>query len=409
MSQCLGRFPRIIFALMISVAGFWMLTDTAFSAEVKDQDGKVYTGDILDQDARFIYIDTPQGVINIEKSRIAAIDGTPYQSAEPQPAAKPKAAQSHQGGNKPSGSIPPPSPEPAGSSDTESPPEEYAIRVGKGGVSKFLLSVYQSGNLSAERHRFLSGMDWGGQNEAVRKAIEDEIVFQEALAGGTHKDPEIKKGIIEEYKAVQSLAGINSPRDFPQSELKAFYEKNKPEFMYPAEFRFKVLNSIQESEYARVKSNPESAKGWQSKGWHKQGDSFYLPFSSAEEEAIYRLRKGQVSDLLSKYQGQGMVFWCVDYKPPVQKTFEESIERVRHLLLKEKQKANTAAFEKNITAGASKPLDSAVFEEAIKNKVHEQRHFRDQIINTYLQKKGTQLGKVVKSAHSKYQVEVLSA
>lgn len=377
----------VLFLSMILLVGI----PSSFAVEIKDNRDRVYKGEILDEDSDTYFLDTAEGLISLKKASIVEMDGrllnTPVSGV---PQVSQPGAVSSPGGGGASG--------------------PWALKIGSSGLSQAELSTYTRGLNNSPRHANLSGLDWGTKDLHIREAIEDEIAFQEALNAGIHKnDSLIRKNISEFYQARQTLAGV-SPQTLPGDEMRSFYEKNKKEFMKPGRYIFSLLQiSDSSTDIAKTRSNPQSVTGWRKGGWIEENDSFRLPLSKDQETTIYRLRKGQVSDVIKDSMGGQYLFWCQDYQAPVQKTYEESVERVKHLMMKNKQAANTQTLHHNLKAQApGKTTDAALFDAAMKAGVHRDRHIRDQIINTYLQKSGKTLGSITQSVKDRYPVEIKS-
>lgn len=370
---------KILFPIFLA-----LFSATVWAVEIKDKNGQIYQGEILESDAETFFLETSNGLMTIKKSEVVLMDGQPYVREEiPAPAAKP--AKQLSGSNS---------------------KKEYAVRVGSSGLSAQELSIYLRGLSQLERHQHLSGRDWGTSNSEIRKAIEDEMAFQEALKSGLHREPAFQKQIAGLYQAQQTLGDIH-PQLFSDSEMKAYYDKNKKEFMKPAEYRFNTLSKGGAAvNFQSALSNPESVSGWRKGNWMKEGDSFYLPLSEDQMKQIYNLRKGKLLQVRDGMNGE-YIFWCVDYKPPVQKNFQEARERVKHLMIRAKESGNLKSLKSQLSPqGSQENYNQVLFETALSQGYARDRNVRDQLINTYLQRQGKTLGEVVLQVQDQYKVEI---
>ncbi len=359
----------------------------AQAAQITGKDGQTYEGEILGEDSENYFLETKNGLITVAKGSSSGTEAPDQEKVETSEANSKNSIGAY-----------------------GLDPAQLAARVGEGGVLKTEFDSYARGRYSPQ-HANLSGENWGTPHEGLRRGIEDEIVFQEALKIGLHKEAIIRKDILDLYKANQTVVPID-PSAFTQQEIESYYTAHSKEFMTPAKFRL-LLTSLSgadqaaaKTQHAEIKRNPTGHKAWQGGSWIEEGDHFRIPISEAQHKTVYALRKGQVSELIPA-DGNFYLFWCLDYKPGKAKSLEQSRARVIHLLIKEKEAGNTAALMGKLKARNAVEESRLFFEEAIKAGTLRDRTLRDYFINIYLQRRSLTLGKAVNILKSRYPIEIM--
>jgi len=82
----------------------------------------------------------------------------------------------------------------------------------------------------------------------IKRWIENELVYQEALVNGFEKDPEIQKGIhkvVRDYIVVRYLENnVDKDIKVTESEIEEFYQNNSSEFVRPKDLYNLQLISV---------------------------------------------------------------------------------------------------------------------------------------------------------------------
>ncbi len=347
---------------------FYFLNGAHVSADaIKKKDGNVLEGQILDQDSGYLYVDTPGGIVNLSKTNILEINGEPYDAgAVAQSAARYSTGRVLNINAQGLGLE-----------------KNLVAKVGEGGVGEeeFRWDLIRAGYKGIRHYKEEPAE---ARKAVLDKAIEDELLFQEALRLGYHEKDLTKKHIGESYKNDSQIAGIE-PAQMQKDEIHAFYDLHPKLFMTPEKYQLKVLALNQSQvDVNQAKKNPASVKGWKSSGWVNRGDTLYLPFSDAVVQQIYQMKKGQTGEFKDSMNGRYLI-WVTDYQTSKPIPFENAKEKVKHEMIKSKMAANTKVFDQKFKAQHQRvPTIDELFKEGLKAGKHRERMTREGIINAYL-------------------------
>jgi hypothetical protein len=225
---------------------------------------------------------------------------------------------------------------------------ELVIKVGPGGLTQQELDIYL--RRAAKRlRRSKRDLDPADRERAITEAIDDEILYQAAVAGKMLEDEHVKSRICNLYKSKNTTAKID-PRSFTSKELRAYYDTHPEEFTKPVELELSVLRiprctAAELREILRkAKAVPERVEGWKRIGWASQSKVAANTIPKRALDPLYRLYKGEVHGPVEDRFGMRHVFWVHGRKEARLVSFEKSRARVVHLLIKQKQ----ASFERRM-------------------------------------------------------------
>jgi len=293
------------------------------------------------------------------------------------------------------------------------PETDLVAKVGKGGLTKKEYDFYllRCANRSRKTVQSLTEEE---RKSALDEGIDDEILFQAALAEGALNDSYIRFMMGSLYKSSRTVANLN-PNQLTEEELKAYYDAHKNEFRTPKENLIKGAK-FESSEGAtnfikRLKKskNPASDSEWKDLGWFTEGKVAAMLMQEVCDMAI-KLKKGQVSKPIQDPAMKTIfyVFYCVDEKPGMQLDFGEVSSKIKFLCLDQKQKENYDQLLKEMGFDPKKiSADDAIFLAALKNGFYREHSVRERCINTYISKKKQTREKLLPKLRKKYPATII--
>ncbi len=290
--------------------------------------------------------------------------------------------------------------------------ENLVAKVGPGGITKADYDFYLL-KLANKSRKTVEALSDEERKAALNVGIDDELVFQSALADGALKDEYTCWTIIEEYKSQNVTAKID-PQSFTEDELRAFYKSRPDIFKTPptVQARGLKLGSVSDQEAAKIQkqvaAKPDSRNDWIDLGWFKEGDSpgGMPPAMTAQ---IFKLKKGQVSAVISeKYTGDKFIFQVTDRKEPELPPFEDVKGKVRFEYIAVK----SAELKKGMAGSLPKgekgvSEEQAILDTAISEGYHRNLIIRNRIIQYYLAKKKMKIEQLAPELRKKYKVEII--
>ncbi|OHB77735.1 MAG: hypothetical protein A2Z34_03170 [Planctomycetes bacterium RBG_16_59_8] len=351
----------MLLALALFVPGMTAL----YADEVILKNGNVLSGTITVETEKTVTIKVKVGTISIPKEQIAALrKGDSLTPLSP-------------GSSTSSGIVPP--------VNIRNP----VARVGPGGISgeEFELYLLKRANALGATPATLTEEE---KKRALNEAIEDEIVFQCALADGILEEAYIRRLIAGEFRSSKTTAKIE-PKGFAEEELKRYYDDHPEEFRTPDEALVSVhdfpgVRSEEAAAKEREKVLTDSDAAWRSGGWVKRGDQILQALP--ELNILFDLGVGEISPALKTPTGTYSIYRVDEHREGRLKTFEESRERARFLLSGEKQRGLDAELAGKLKSGSEELDENALVEAALNEGWHRRPLIRLRIVNEYLSKQG---------------------
>lgn len=285
------------------------------------------------------------------------------------------------------------------------------VRIGSGGVTVAEFTDYLNRfagtlkkdvqNLTAqERHRVLTS------------SIEDELLFQGALAGGVLKEPAVKAIIIEEYQASPQKEKVD-PNLFTEKELREYYASHTEEFsaadkilVESLQFSNDVPRDSVERMLVTARANPGSVPGWVYGGWITKGESFF-PLSQAATLSLFKVAADGVSDIISDSYGNMFVFHVKEVKKSEPPPFEKIRARVIYALAKQCGDPNIAVSTETLARRDTQSDEEKLLRRALKAGALRWPNLRSRVINHYLETKSLKRQQILPQLRNRFPVEML--
>jgi len=293
------------------------------------------------------------------------------------------------------------------------PLTELLVKIGDGGVQKAEYEVYlqKAARSSGKSKESLSEEE---RKAALESAIDDEILFQAAIADGALRKDYTMRKIAGEYKSRAVTSQLN-PKGFSDAELEAYYKSHIAEFSRPANVQVKAvkLSDMDSKSEAKAvkegKAKPEAYKGWIDLGWATEGQ----PFSGLPQETcskIESLKKGQVEVVEDKLFKIRMLVWISDKSEAVPISFDEAKGKVRFALLNEADRSATKKLLDSLAKeypGASE--DELMLYGGVKAGVHRDlATIKPSIVNEFVSSSKSGRAELLAKLKQKFRVERLS-
>ncbi len=312
--------------------------------------------------------------------------------------------------------APPPAAEPkkpvyTGKDIPQGPLENLVAKVGPGGVTKGDYD-FQLLKLANSKGKKIDALSKEERKTAFDTAIEEELVFQGALADGALKDDYICWMIISQHKSDSTTAKIN-PEAFTEEELQKFYKANPKKFTTPAEVHAEGMKFPTESDeeikkvIKQAAEKPDAAKGWVDVGWIKEGN-VGGGLTPDVCDQIVKLKKGQVSGIIfDKAMRMKCVFRAVERTEGQLLTYEEAKGKIKFELIGVKQEE----MQKKLVAQSGKKgmsEDEILLNAGLQAGTHRFITIRNYIIPAYLAKKKGTREQVLPDLKKRFKVEILA-
>lgn len=367
----------IRFALLMCLFAAPLLAD-----EVILKNGSSFAGTITEETDTSVTIRMDSGAMTFEKSRVERI--VRAEGAAPAPDVPSPAKTIEQG-----------------------PLEDLVARVGPGGVTRSELGVYL---LIYARDHGKEAKTLEEQREALEPAIEDELVFQAALADGALDDEYVRWSISSVYKSMETVAKVE-PQEFTEGELRAYYDAHPDAFTTPAAVRLEGIrvDHLSEEELAdaeaAMRRGETPASELTDSGWLEPTES--APVSKEDLAILLALKPGEVAPVVRALGGIHFLYRCTDRREGELKSFEESRGRAKFLLAGEKVDEKSGELSKRFEGGAGATEEERIFRAALAAGVHRRPECRPYIVNAWLQKNNAKKGEIAPELRKRFAVEVL--
>jgi len=339
-------------------------------------------------------------------------------------------------------SFPPDTPPPAGTIP-QGPLKDLVVRVGPGGVMRM---EHEKAMRDYAHLKGLNAAPEGGfaiveqqltpqdRSNALYNAIDDELLFQAALAAGFLDQEENRKWIRQEFYnlllgAADALAGKLEKEEGKQSlqfrmmnvsaesasqqvteaQIGAYYKDHTNEFLAPVSVFIKYDSFPSETDeggfgmkgFREARENPVSKTDWQGKGeWVMEGQKPSCmrdgePYGGLD--GLFKTPKGGVSPVI-----RGVVytyiFWVTDKKEsgglkPLNEVKTKVIHRIAGMRF--------SALNKILNTDSDR-----FYRMAINEGIH-RTHLKSQIGFKHWANKGIERGEVIKKLKQEFKIEVL--
>ncbi|OGV48450.1 MAG: hypothetical protein A2017_19580 [Lentisphaerae bacterium GWF2_44_16] len=293
------------------------------------------------------------------------------------------------------------------------PQDGLVASVGRGGLTKSEYDFYllRFANRLRKNVKSLSPEE---RKNALNEGLDDEILFQAALAEGALNDSYIRFMMSSLFRSNKTLSSIR-PDQFKDSELKAYYDAHQKEFSEPAESHIKcakfnskarALNFIKTLKQSKT---PVSSPEWNDLGWVSEKKQI-VEFPTELSKKAANLKKGQISEPLSASFSRDIcyVFICAEQKEARLIPYEEAKSKVKFALVNQKQKENYEILLKKMGFDPQKiSEEDALFLSALNSGFQRDISVRQYCINSYVAKKKVKREQLLPELKKKYPVKLL--
>lgn len=349
-----------------------------FADEVVLKNGSSFEGRIVEETADRVAIDIGSGILKFEKSTVARIERDAKAPADP-------------------------APEPTGPGGIpQALVGELVADVGPGGVTRKELADRVYGYTRGD-----SALDELSPMEArvyLDPLVDDELLFQGAIADGAFDDPAVRRRLCE---AQLSAQGVDTRLvGGSDADLKVWYDAHPQEMIEAKRLQVCGAKLYDMADHATEQGVQKTMKRlerlraagpedpiWDFKGWIGVDEPFLGPKTY---EAIKTLRVGECSnDLMCTDKS----FWAFrvlareDFPAPP--PFELCRDRVRLLVAEEKVKA--------VEAGAT----DETFRAALDAGLHRNSYHRAFVIEAYVTKRKASRADLLTEMRGRFRVTVL--
>ncbi len=379
-------------ALGFLTLGFLTLASAAARADrIELKNGAPFVGTIVEESADRLTLETKNGTMTFDKSQIRKIERDKSPATGSKTGGKPGDKSGDKLGPKPGTGGPGPS----GTARTwdgpipQGPLTDLVARVGPGGVPRREHDL-QLLKLANRLDKSTDSLSADERKQALATAIDDEVIFQCALADGILADPYIHDRIVGEYRAEHTAGKIDPQLDFSEEDLQKFYQEHPEEFSEPAEVKVEMLEFPADTPVDQIealRAAPDTSSSWKDAGWLKKGDPPTHAVTGLN--AVVDLQPGQVSPILRNLGVRWLLVRVVERRESKLKPYDDCRDRTRFLLIGKRQEDLGQALH----AGLSKPgdgltEDERLFRAALDAGKHRDPQIHLRIVNEYLAKQG---------------------
>ncbi|OGV49590.1 MAG: hypothetical protein A2X49_06420 [Lentisphaerae bacterium GWF2_52_8] len=295
----------------------------------------------------------------------------------------------------------------------QGPMKNLLIKVGPGGISKDELDFYylRFANKAGKTPDTLSPEE---KKKAGEEGINDETLFQAALAEGAFNDNYIQSLIISQYKSSETNSKID-PKSFTEAELEAHYKAHPEEFSEPATNHLKSLKldgtqQDNEKKIKLAKTKPDSIQEWSDLGWMDKEKFTSMGFYPAVAEKLIKIKTGQCSEPIDFMRGTPkLLFYSVEAKESTPIPYEQAKGKVKFSLVSQKQKELTSGLMQKLAQtykGASE--DELLLRAGLASGCQRYISTRQYVINWFLAKKKATREQLLPELKKKYPASTVS-
>ncbi|TVQ91915.1 MAG: hypothetical protein EA397_08425 [Deltaproteobacteria bacterium] len=172
------------------------------------------------------------------------------------------------------GCDPEPSASPAAPLEVPELPEHLRAEIGEpvATISGFPVGVNEYNQLAGRKLRTSSGEELTDQErlEVLQELIDQKVLFLEARRLGFDRDPRVQRVMVQILLQSEVYGDIKSA-DLTEEELRAYYERNRDDFIMPEQVRLRRIfikaeptrpnaeaEALARTIYERVKAQPQS-------------------------------------------------------------------------------------------------------------------------------------------------------
>ncbi len=379
-------------SLAVALLAVCLLAPAAWPDAVELKTGVKFFGEVVEETERSVTIQTKEGTMTFDRKQIRSIEKSRRDRPVPAGDAAKGGSGKTSGGGAPKGNDRPVAATASYEGlDVQGPLKDLVARVGPGGVPRAEFEVYAA-RFARQAGKPVNDLSPGERRMALEGAVEDEVIFQAALADGLLREEYIQWRITEEFRNNQT-AGKIEPQSFTEEDLRRHYDANPDLYTEPGSVEFEMIefpDQTGEEEVrataARAKQDPASVTGWKRAGWIKKGDAATHAVSGLE--SILDLAVGEISAPLRNPMRDYLLCRVTARKEPRRMTFEEARGKARFNLIGETQNRLDSELKERLRGEDGLDDKERVFRAALRSGKQRDWGIRQRIINTYLARIG---------------------
>lgn len=212
------------------------------------------------------------------------------------------------------------------------------------------------------------------QIDQLKAGFGDEEKFEQAITSAGMTIDQLKDQIREQMLTQKIIESLDSGDKITEDQIKAYYEKNKEQFLIPASKRAShILFKLEDEEGARavlkrIKQGEDFAKLAKEYSTDKdtaaKGGDLGFPqtsFSQDFKQALDKLKIGEVSDLVKSPLGWHIIK-ATEEREGRQQTLDEVKERIEQILTQQRRANSYQDYLKELREKA----DIKIFVEELK-------------------------------------------
>jgi len=382
--------------VLMSLVLFYLFSPYLYADTFELSNGKTLEGAVLDEDSTSYYLETTRGIENIIKQKVIKRNG---QTVLPQVIISQGNPVENRALESPTVTV----------LDTNI---QNLLKLQP--KVKNLVAVVGACGVSQERYDYLKNQHRANSaDEVFQYAIEDEMIFQEALKAGIFvRNKTLKEKIIDEYKAEKTLTGIH-PQWIDQSEIDSYYAENSNQIQSPEQREIKYIylppSTTQKDateQYLKAKNNPDSVNWLSARSAKKGTADGLLGLSEENLEKLFQTQKGNVLGPYSTQLGY-VIVWVVGKQTAKPGSGDHNLRVKQEMIGNQKTQSYEGLISTLKKQFGNLGEDDLLLRGALREGILRSLFVYDAIINSYLTEKKQQRDKLLSGIRGQYEVKIL--
>ncbi len=298
----------------------------------------------------------------------------------------------------------------------QGPLADLVAKVGPGGITRSEYDFYLLKYANHKAKKSVRKFTPEDRKAALNMGIEDELIFQDALADGILDDEYIRWRILQEYKSSQTTARIE-PSTFGENAMLEYYKAHPDEFTEPASINPEALqfpkntsDDALDEALEKARRNPDSAEWKQLAGWTWIRQTEKNPVMPQDvHDYLFTLKPGEISDIVEDDFGNFYIFRIRERKEERLLSFSEAEGKIRFAMVgqKDSEMKDELADQAKKSEGVS-DAEEAIYRTALKAGAARTVDIRQAIINTHMKDSEGKREEILKELRLKFPVKILS-
>jgi hypothetical protein len=301
----------------------------------------------------------------------------------------------------------------ASSSESDKSADSLVARVGPGGVTRREYDFWLLKTGNQVLHKPPRDFTAAERRQALDAAIDDELIFQGAVADGILDDSYIRWSITSLYKS-RHVAGQMRPDEYTEQQIEDYYKAHPEEFTEPAQvqvssLRFGPKTTKDDLDHALGEVRRESATADFVRSSVPIKKGHMEPFPGEVLNPLVDLEVNAISEPIRDNFGTWYIFRIESKKKEELIPLDKARGKVKFALLNAEGQRRNKQLEDQAKAGAqsAETVDDALFRKAMDEGGAREVSTHLRIVNTYLAKRKIERTELLAEMRRRFQVEVL--